>query len=112
MATTSPLSTLYVVVLANRGNPDHGQDPDQPLPGTDPDHERTVATLDQASLVCRTYIEANDLGAGNWAGGEIRRLDGTMVGRVAYNGRVFSPDGKTILEDANGTLVPHSSGAS
>lgn len=51
----------------------------------------TVNSLSEASAVCRAYIGKRGLGGGNWTGGELRDGNDAIVGRVAYNGRVFSP---------------------
>ncbi|WP_262298595.1 hypothetical protein [Microvirga sesbaniae] len=79
----------YTVVLDNCGNPDRGQDPSRRLPGT----VRKVVSVEDsaaASKACRDYIEENDLGGGNWTGGEIRE-NGQIVGKVAYNGTIWPP---------------------
>lgn len=79
------------VTLASVGNPDFpGQDASRPLPGVE---NRTVTVVDipAASKACRDYIEKNDLGGGNWAGGLITDETGAEVGRVSYNGRVWPP---------------------
>jgi hypothetical protein len=75
------------VVLSNVGNPDHRQDPEQPLPGV---LNRIVAAKDlaEASNLCRAYIEENDLGGGNWSGGLVLK-DGNEFAKVSYNGRVW-----------------------
>jgi len=76
------------VFLANVGNPDFGQNPERPLPGTLSKIWHPVASYQEASEACRRYIEDNNLGGGNWCGGQI--IDGDPRGaRVAYNGRVF-----------------------
>jgi hypothetical protein len=80
----------YLVTLANVGNPDHGQHPGKVLPGTR-NSLALARTLTQASTLCTEYIRINELGGGNWAGGEVR-LDGVIVARVSYNGRVWLPD--------------------
>lgn len=80
----------YLVKLANVGNPDHGQNPARTVPGI----RNTMApakTLAEASTLCSEYIRRNELGGGNWAGGEVL-LDGVIVARVSYNGRVWLPD--------------------
>ena len=91
---------VYRVTLASCGNPDYGQDPSQPLPGV-PDAVATIASLSratdrvplhvlvEASRICRQYIESNELGSGNWAGGDILNKDGQVVARVSYNGKVW-----------------------
>jgi hypothetical protein len=54
---------------------------------------RTVRARDfaEASVLCRTYITENDLGASDWAGGDVRDHTGARVARVSYNGRVWPP---------------------
>ena len=51
----------------------------------------SVNSLSEASAVCRAYIGKRGLGGGNWTGGELRGGNDVIVGRVAYNGRVFAP---------------------
>ena len=75
------------VNLASCGNPDHFQDPDQPMYGCDSNHYITVSTLDEASLECRKFIERNNLGNGNWIGGEVYE-NNKCIARIAYNGRI------------------------
>jgi hypothetical protein len=48
-----------------------------------------------ASKACRDYIEENDLGGGNWTGGDIRE-NGKVVGKVGYNGTVWPPGGFAV----------------
>lgn len=45
-----------------------------------------VASVEEASKVCRAYIEHNDLGGGNWTGGDVRE-NGKVIGKISYNGR-------------------------
>lgn len=110
-STLTSAPALYVVLLANRGNPDYGQDTQRPLPETGHDREWVVGTLASASALCQQYIQTHQLGGGNWAGGMVKHLDGTPVARVAYNGRVFAPDGKTVLHEAVNPALhsPHGS---
>jgi hypothetical protein len=84
----------YTVILDNCGNPDRGQDPSRRLPGT----ARKVVPVEDfaaASKACRDYIEENDLGGGNWTGGDIRE-NGKVVGKVGYNGTVWPPGGFAV----------------
>jgi hypothetical protein len=84
----------YTVILDNRGNPDRDQDASRRLPGT----LRKVVAVDDfpaASKACRDYIEENDLGGGNWTGGDIRE-NGKVVAKVSYNGTVWPPGGFAI----------------
>lgn len=80
------------VELSNRGNPDFGQDPRRPLPGTRASR-LTVESLEAASAACRRYIERHGLGGGNWTGGSIKDDAGAEVGTVSYNGVVWAPGG-------------------
>ncbi len=79
----------FKVKLSNVGNPDFRQDPKRKLPdticglvGCD--------SIKEAVNLCRAYIAHYDLGGGNWSGGEIKRADGSFVGQVSYNGRVWA----------------------
>jgi len=40
------------------------------------------------STTCRADIEQDDLGGGNWTGGQLFEA-GRQVARVSYNGRVW-----------------------
>lgn len=48
-----------------------------------------------ASKVCRRFINENDLGAGNWTGGDVIEA-GALVARVSYNGRVWDNENREI----------------
>lgn len=76
-----------VVVCKSVGNPDFGQNPLESIsfPLLYP-----VESLSEASNVCRLYIQENDLGGGNWVGGQVYDVTGKMVAYISYNGRVWS----------------------
>lgn len=76
------------VVLANVGNPDYRQDPENPLPGA-PNRIVAAKDLAEASQLCRDYIRENDLGGGNWTGGLILK-GGKEFARVHYGGSIWS----------------------
>lgn len=80
------------VYLTSCGNIDRDQDPNQPLYGVS-NKVVEVADFEEASQVCREYIDANGLGAGNWTGGLVLGADGSPVAKVSYNGRVWPPGG-------------------
>lgn len=89
------------VKLASVGNPDFGQHPDQPLYGCEADKIVPVKSFKEASELCQQFIEDNDLGAGNWSGGEIFNDKNEVIAHVSYNGRVWegqrwNPDSKEI----------------
>jgi hypothetical protein len=90
-----PAMTL---TLSNVGNPDFGQDPNRPLPGTSK-RLRRVFSLEEASKACRAYIEENELGGGNWTGGKLVGDDGEEVGRVSYNGAVWPPGPSVVGQE-------------
>jgi len=50
----------------------------------------TVATLKEASEICSAFIEKNELGGGNWTGGQVFE-NGKEIARVSYNGRIWEP---------------------
>lgn len=77
------------VLLASVGNPDFRQDPDKPLYGCEKDKTVEVATFKEASEVCAKFISDNDLGSGNWSGGEIQNEKGIVIALVSCNGRVW-----------------------
>jgi hypothetical protein len=85
------ITMKYIVQLASLGNIDFGQDPRRSLPGV-PKRRVRVDSLRAASTACRKYIEDNELGGGNWTGGDvIDAATKTVVAHVSYNGRVWNP---------------------
>ena len=76
----------YTVRLASLGNPDLRQDPTQPISTC---KTVVVSSIAEASRVCLAYIAENDLGMGNWSGGQICDGAGRRVAQVSYNGRVW-----------------------
>lgn len=65
--------------LSSAGNPDFDQF--SPL---SPDEITEVSSFEEASEVCRSYIEKYSLGGGNWTGGQIDTSH-----RVSFNGKVW-----------------------
>jgi hypothetical protein len=78
------------VKLSSCGNPDLGQAPGRPLYGVR-SKTGTVKNLAEASRVCLEYIAANQLGGGNWNGGQVSDDSGVVVAQVSYNGTVWPP---------------------
>jgi hypothetical protein len=77
--------------LSSEGNPDFGQNPNAPLWGCEPNKVVKIKSLEQASVLCEKFIMNNDLGSGNWSGGDIKE-NGRVIARVSYNGRVWKSD--------------------
>jgi len=84
------------VELSTVGNPDYGQNPDQELWGCIVRSAKVeVNSFEHASQLCRQFIEMNELGGGNWSGGDIFDDKGKRIAYVSYNGRVWNvEDGK------------------
>jgi hypothetical protein len=57
-----------------------------------------VESFEEASRVCRAFIEEYDLGGGNWTGGHVWD-DGVPVAHVSYNGRVWKGEAGTWPTD-------------
>jgi hypothetical protein len=64
-----------------------------------------VQSADMASAMFEQYRDRNGLGASDLKPqcGSIFAHDGTLVARVSYNGRVWSPDG-TLLQEPSTSL--------
>ncbi len=78
----------YLLLLAARGNPDHGQDPDMPPWGVPGDRIARVGSMESAAGAVRAYIRTHDLGCGNWVGGDVWHA-GAWKGKFSYNGRFW-----------------------
>lgn len=80
--------------LSAHGNPDHGENPGEPVAS---EKVLIVSSFAEASRVCRDYIEENGLGSGNWSGGAVHEVDTDVhVANVSYNGRCWSCGGTEI----------------
>lgn len=54
---------------------------------------RRIASLRAARLAVRAFVSGNDLGSGNFTGGEVFH-NGRRWARIAYNGRAFRDHGR------------------
>lgn len=79
------------VKLSSVGNPDFGQDPNRPMYGCEKNKLVKVTSFKEASEKCKKFIDDNDLGSGNWSGGQIYGDDDkkVVIAHVSYNGRVW-----------------------
>ena len=59
-----------------------------------------VDSIEDAVRKCLDFISENDLGSGNWTGGAIY-LNGELIARVAYNGKIIDPIGNTAYRTAH-----------
>ena len=84
------------VRLANCGNPDHGQNPNEPVWGCPHASFPVVGTLEEARRVCLRYIAKWELGGSQWAGGQVYDGHGNQIANISYNGRVWDMDDKEI----------------
>lgn len=82
-----------LVVCTSVGNPDYRQNPNQAI--SDPKYY-AVDNFEQASAACRAYISFEDLGGGNWSGGQVYSGAGYHLANVSYNGRVWKA-GKDLV---------------
>ncbi len=48
-----------------------------------------VETIEEAKIVCDAFIEKNELGGGNWTGGDIVDENDKLIGSVSYNGKFW-----------------------
>ena len=81
----------YRVRLASVGNPDFGQNPRARKYGAAPNRWQKVGSIAEASAVCRQFITDNELGGGNWSGGDVQDAAGKVAARISYNGRAWLP---------------------
>ena len=86
---------MYVVTMKHSSNPDIPGGYWSGKPSEGPAMKR-VATFQEAAAECRAYIERNNLGGGNWTGGQVFADKKTQVARVSFNGRVWAMDGSEI----------------
>ena len=84
------VSVTLKLRLDSCGNPDCRQDPDRSLIGV-VGGLVVVDTLEQAKSKCRAFVEDNELGSGNWAGGQVFAND-RLVAYVSYNGRLWTEE--------------------
>ena len=47
-----------------------------------------VETIEEAKAVCNAFIGKNELGGGNWTGGDIVDENDKLIGSVSYNGKL------------------------
>lgn len=81
----------YTVKLAHVKNPDIEGGYWSPPAESGRIRFASAEDFQEASQACLDYIAKNELGSGNWAGGEVTRGP-ELVARVSYNGKVWPPE--------------------
>ena len=86
------------VKLSHRSNPDiaggYWNEPEE----SGKTQNVPVGSFAEASKVCSAFIRRNQLGGGNWTGGNI--YEGRKkIARVSFNGRVWDNDDNEIVVD-------------
>ncbi len=84
-----------ILILASEPSPAYGPGAVTPLPNQEHQKRVNVKSLKAASIICRDYIERNQLDTSHWRGGQIYNGD-DMVAEVSYNGTVWTRDGFEI----------------
>lgn len=81
---------MYKVNLKACGNIDHFENPyDNKVNGVEvPQEMAEASSIEECQSIVKKYIEENNLGSGNWDGGEVYK-DGTYIGRISYNTRFW-----------------------
>ena len=59
------------------------------------DRQVRVKSLRAAAIICRDFIERNELPGGGWSGGQVYE-GAQMVAEVSHNGTVWSRDGREL----------------
>jgi hypothetical protein len=50
-----------------------------------------VQSLLEAVSACENFIDTNNLGGGNWSGGDVFDDENKLIAHISYNGRVWEP---------------------
>lgn len=82
------VQAALVVVLSCAGNPDFNQ---YAAPAAA--QQQACDTITEAAQACRRYISENNLGGGNWTGGQVYHPVKGLIAQISYNGRVWQPTG-------------------
>jgi hypothetical protein len=80
----------FTVELSSVGNPDFREFYGKGI--LSPNLNASADSLYDLVAMAQAYIQHFDLGGGNWSGGEVRSRDGIVIGRISYNGRVWTPE--------------------
>lgn len=90
------LNYAFAVVCESVGNPQYMQDENQSV---SPKMIFACDTLNEASTICRNYIEEHNLGGGNWVGGQVYHPKNGIIANVSFNGRVWTLNERSFSEE-------------
>lgn len=87
---------MYSIKTEVCGNPDYGQNPNKPPYGV---RVKTIKASTFAELLekVREWQSDNDIGGGNWMNPALMR-NGSLIGFMSYNGRVWATEGYPSTE--------------
>ena len=90
---------MYTVILSACGNIDHNENPySNNVNGIEVKKEMVEAeSIEECQKAVEDYIEENDLGGGNWSGGQVFK-DDERVGYISYNRRYWEKGHKYYIE--------------
>ena len=82
---------MHKVILSACGNIDHGENPYSNIVNGEEVSPQIVecATIQECAQTVLQYIDAHDLGSGNWTGGAVLNAEDKIVGNISYNGRFW-----------------------
>lgn len=85
------------MILILSSDPGRGYYPsaESALPYCEHRKKVSVNSFKAASIICRDYIERNQLDNQHWSGGQVYN-GSNMVAEVSYNGTVWTRDGFEI----------------
>ena len=81
---------MYKVILSACGNIDHNENPYNNIVNYEiiEPCEVECSSIKECQEAVLKYIDDNNLGAGNWTGGDVTK-NNKKVGYISYNGRFW-----------------------
>jgi hypothetical protein len=105
MSESGENSGSLVLVMTNVGNPDFGQDPNKPLPGSDSESVQiTSSNVGKLGDEVKKYAQKYNLGGGNFLS-KIMSGD-KQVGKVSWNGKLWDMNDEPLSVDKLKALLP------
>ena len=79
----------YIVMLRSCGDIDYGECPYEEIA---PPIFVQTDSIEKCSEAVREYIEDNNLGSGQWCGGQVYEEEVGYIGKISYNGKFWNKD--------------------